>query len=124
MLRVKPHEQFTRDEHDLMYELPLNVAQAALGTSVTVPTLEGEEIELEVQPGTQHGQIFVMRRKGVPHLRGSGRGDLMVRIHVVTPTKLSDEQRALLEQLAESLGTPSIASGDGSFFDRIRDAFS
>ncbi len=124
VLRVTPHERFTREEDDLMYELPLNVAQAALGTSATVPTLEGEEIELKVKPGTQHGQIFVLRGKGVPHLRGSGRGDLLVRTHVVTPTKLSDEQRTLLEQLSESLGTPSIVSDDGSLFDRIRDAFS
>ena len=123
-LRVEAHKLFAREDHDLMYELPLNVAQAALGTSATVPTLEGEQIELEVQPGTQHGQIFVLRRKGVPHLRGAGRGDLLVRIHVVTPTKLSDEQRALMEQLAESLGTPSIAGDDGSLFERIRDAFS
>ena len=122
VLHVKPHEQFRREEDDLMYELPLNVALAALGTSVTVPTLEGEEIELKVKPGTQHGQIFVLRGRGVPHLRGAGRGDLLVRTHVVTPTRLSDAQRQLLEQLADSLGTPSIA--DGSFFDRIRDAFS
>ena len=123
-LRVTPHELFTREDDDLVYELPLNLAQAALGVAVAVPTLEGEELELEVKPGTQHGQVFVMRGHGVPHLRGAGRGDLLVRTHVVTPTKVTAEQRKLLRQLADTLGTPSIPHDQASFFDRIRDAFS
>ena len=124
MLRVKPHKQFGREEDDLIYDLPLNVAQAALGTTVEVPTLEGATVELDVEPGTQPGHVFVIRGKGVPHLRRSGRGDLLVRTHVVTPTELDDEQRELLERLAESLGTPSIPGDRSSLFDRIREAFS
>ena len=123
-LQVKSHETFMRADNDLVYELPLNVAQAALGVTVEVPTLEGDAVELEVEPGTQHGHVFAIRGKGVPHLRGRGRGNLFVRTHVVTPTKVTDEQRELLEQLARSLGTPSVSRDDDSFFDRIRDAFS
>lgn len=122
-LQVEPHELFTREKDDLVYELPLNVAQAALGTTVAIPTLDDEDVQLDVKPGTQHGQVFAIAGRGVPHLRGTGRGDLLVRTHVVTPTRVTPEQRELLEQLAESLGTPSVPR-DGSFFERIRDAFS
>ena len=126
VLRVKPHELFAREDDHLIYELPLNPAQAALGASVEVPTLEGDPVPLKVEPGTQHGHVFTVRGRGVPHLRGTGRGDLLVRANVVTPTKLTEKQRKLLEQLSESLGTPTLPErdGDGSIFDRIRDALS
>ena len=124
LVRVQPHKIFTREENALFYELPLNVAQAALGATVEVPTLEGEPVAIKVEPGTQHGNIFVVRGKGVPHLRDDGRGDLIVHMNVVTPTKLNEEQRELLARLAESLGTPVLANdGGGSILGRIRDAF-
>jgi molecular chaperone DnaJ len=122
VVRVRPHKKFTRENDDLIYELALNPAQAALGTSVQVPTLDGEKMTIEVKPGTQHGHVYGMRGQGVPHLRGAGRGDLLVRTHVVTPTKVTDEQRELLEQLASSLGTPAVPR-DSSLFDRIKGAF-
>lgn len=121
-LTVLAHEEFQREQDHLIFDLPLNPAQAALGTSVEVPTLDGDAVALEIPPGTQPGHIFALNGLGVPHLRGSGRGDLLVRTHVVTPTKLSDEQRELLAKLAESLGTPSLPP-DRGIFDRIRDAF-
>lgn len=123
-IEVRPHAQFDRHDQDLYYDLPLNVAQAALGAEVEVPTLDGDPVALHVKPGTQHGTVLTVRGKGVPHLRGSGRGDLRVRVHVVTPSDLTDEQRQLLASLAESLGTPVIPADSGSFFHRIRDAFS
>ena len=122
-LRVEEHELFTRVDRDLVYELPLNIAQAALGTTVQIPTIDGDEINLELSPGTQHGAIHTVKDRGVPHLRGSGRGNMLVRTHVVTPNKLSDEQKELLTELADSLGTPEVPT-DGSLFDRIRGAFS
>ncbi|MSQ42162.1 MAG: molecular chaperone DnaJ [Dehalococcoidia bacterium] len=123
VLQVEPHELFERADSNLLYDLPLNVAQAALGCTVEVPTLDGDSLSLEVKPGTQHGHVFAIRGKGVPYLRGSGRGDLLVHTHVVTPQKVTAEQRKLLEQLAESLGTPSVPRGaEGSLFGRIRDA--
>src|SRR5690606_38566544 len=100
-LDVREHERFARMDDDLVYELPLNIAQVALGTTANIETLDGDEIEVEVEPGTQHGRVFVMRGRGVPHLRGSGRGDLLVRVNVHTPTKLNDEQKELLTRLAE-----------------------
>lgn len=121
-LQVEPHEVFTRADRDLVYELPLNIAQAALGTTVEIPTIDGDEIELELKPGTQHGELHTVKDRGVPHLRGSGRGNMLVRTHVVTPQKLSDDQKELLSQLAESLGTPEVPD-DSSIFDRIRGAF-
>lgn len=123
-LRVRPHEQFQRDGNDLLYELPLNIAQATLGAEVEVPTLEGDTVPLKTVAGTQHGRIYAIKGRGVPFLRGAGRGDLLVRTHVITPTKLTDEQRALFEQLATLLGKPTIPTDGGSFFGRIRDAFS
>ena len=122
-LRVEEHELFTRVDRDLVYDLPLNIAQAALGAIVQIPTIDGDSINLELSPGTQHGAIHTVKDRGVPHLRGSGRGNMLVRTHVVTPSKLSDEQKELLTELAGSLGTPEVPT-DGSLFDRIRGAFS
>lgn len=124
VVHVEPHEMFTREDNHLIYELPLNVAAAALGGTVEIPTLEGESVQLDVKAGTQHGHVFSIRGKGVPHLRGSGRGNLLVRTHVITPTGINADQRELLEELSRSLGTPSIPNDEGSFFERIRDAFS
>ena len=120
-LAVAPHEHFIRQGNNLVFDLPVNIAQAAIGAQVTVPTLDGEDRDVQLEPGTQHGRILPLKGLGVPHLRGNGRGDLLVRVNVITPTKLDDEQRLLLEQLAESLGTP--AEHESGLFDRIRDAF-
>lgn len=122
-LQVKQSEQFTRVDRDLVYELPLNIAQAALGTTVQIPTVDGDEFELELKPGIQHGEMHTIKGRGVPHLRGAGRGNLLVRTHLVTPSKLSGDQKQLFEQLAESLGTAEMPD-EGSLFERIRDAFS
>ncbi len=121
VLQVQAHEFFERDGDDVYYELPVNLAQAALGTTVTVPTLDGE-VELEVPAGTQTGRAFVLRGKGIPHLRQHGRGDQVVFATVVTPESLTDDQRALLEQLAQTMGTPTLPRKKSGFFERIRDA--
>lgn len=122
-INVAPHETFKRADDDLIYDLPLNIAQAALGAEVQVPTIEGDTVDLSLKAGVQHGEVHVIRGRGVPHLRGSGRGDLLVRMHVVTPTKLSGDQKELLRRLADSLGTPDVPA-DPSVFDRIKSAFS
>ena len=123
-LDIAEHKQFSRQRDHLVYDLPLNPAQAALGTEVEVPTLDGEAVPIEVPAGVQPGHVFTIPERGVPHLRGGGRGDLLVRTHVVTPTKLSSDQRELLEQLADTLGTPSLPADERGLFDRIREAFS
>ena len=78
---------------------------------------------MTVDPGTEHGHVFALRGRGVPHLRGAGRGDLLIRVRVAVPKKLTDRQRELMEQLAESLGTPEPGGDGAGIFDRIRDAF-
>ncbi|RMF37121.1 MAG: J domain-containing protein, partial [Chloroflexi bacterium] len=114
---------FRRRNDDLILELPINVAQAALGDRITIPTLEGEE-EIRIPPGTQTGQIFRLRGRGVPHLRRNGRGDLLIITHVVVPTQLTAEQRELFEKLARTLGRESIPQRERGFFEKLREAFS
>jgi molecular chaperone DnaJ len=118
---VLPHAFFVRDEDDLIYELEMNPAQAALGFETRIPTLEGEDTALRIPPGTQSGHVFALKGKGVTRLHTGGRGDLLVRATTMTPTELTDEQRALLQQLAESFGTP-VENGDKGILGKIKDA--
>lgn len=121
-IHVKPHELFERRETDIYLELPVNVAQAALGDEVEVPTLDGEEI-LEIPPGTHTGQTFRLAGHGVPHLRRAGRGDQVVRVFVVTPTDLTDEQKELLQALSKTLGKEVIPRRGKNFRDWLKDTF-
>ena len=119
---VAQHADFAREEDDLVFDLPLSISQAALGVHTVLDALDGE-LDLVVPAGTQHGREFVARGRGVPHLNGRGRGHLRVRVSVVVPTNLSDEQEQLLRQLAEISGD-EVASADKSLFSRIKSAFS
>ena len=121
-LRVAPHERFVRDEHDLVTEVPISIAQAALGTQIDLETLDGTE-HLIVPPGTQPGREFVLRQRGVPHLRGRGRGDLRARVRVDIPTKLTDGEVDLLTRYAEGRGE-TVGNGKEGLFSRIKSAFS
>lgn len=121
-LRVREHEHFVRDGDDLRCDLHVAMTQAALGATVSVDTLDGSE-ELVVAAGTQSGKLAVLRGKGVPHARGRGRGDLIVRLVVDTPTKLSKSQEELLRQLAAEREEP-VADHEGRLRKRIRSAFS
>lgn len=122
VLSVIPHPIFQRDEYDLIYELHLNIAQAALGLESPVPTLEGKQQTLRVPPGTQTGEVFHLKGKGVPHLRGGGRGDMLVKARVNVPEHLTQRQRDLLQELNETLPSPATANGDKGIFDKIKDA--
>lgn len=120
VLDVKPHQFFKRRENDILLNLDINVAQAALGAEVDVPTLEGIE-KLEIPAGTQPGKVFKLRGKGVPHLRGSGRrGDQLVLVNVEIPDKLTREQRELFLKLAESLGT-TVKPKEKGFLDWLNE---
>jgi molecular chaperone DnaJ len=101
-LSVKPHKLFRRDGADIFYELPVNFAQAALGDDIDVPSLDGK-LSLKIPPGTQNGKIFRLKGKGVPHVKDKGKGDMLVRIQVVTPQNLDKAQRHLFEELARTL---------------------
>jgi len=120
-IHVQPHELFQRENSDIIYDLEVNIAQAALGAAVKVPTLDGPH-PLRIPPGTQNGRVFVLRGKGVPHLRGQGRGDELVRVHVVVPTSLTAEQKRLLKELSTSLGNSIDGLDDKSILGKIKDA--
>jgi molecular chaperone DnaJ len=120
-VRIAPHPDFERHGNDLVHARPVSVSQAALGAVLAIPTLEGES-ELTVPPGTQPGQVLRVKGQGMPSLRGRGRGDLLVRVDVVVPTRLSEEEAALLHQLAELRGE-EIAPPDKGVRSRLRSAF-
>jgi molecular chaperone DnaJ len=121
-LAVKAHKLFERSGNDIVLELPLNIAQASLGAELQIPTIDGET-ELDIPAGTQNGELFRIRGKGAPFLRGNGRGDQIVVTKVVVPTKLSDKQRDLLRQLETEFGGEGHdGREDGGFFAKIRDA--
>ncbi len=116
------HETFTRDGSDLHCTVALPMTAAALGTDLVLTTLDGEE-KLDIRPGTQAGQVITLRGKGVPRLRSSARGDLLVHVEVRTPTKLDEEQERLLRELAAIRNEEvSVGSVRGGLFSKMRDA--
>lgn len=120
-LDVRPHPRFRREGYDLVHELHLSMTQAALGVQLPFETLDGTE-DLVVPQGTQTGRVFRLRGRGVPHVDGRGRGDLLVRVVVDTPTGLSASQDALLRELAAERGE-EVAPADTGVLSRIRSAF-
>ncbi len=121
VLHVKPHPFFRREDKDILLELGINVAQASLGDKIKVPTLEGEE-ELTIPAGTQTGEVFRLRGQGVPFLRRNGRGDQLVVIQVMTPTRLTAKQKELLAELGKTLGKEVVQQSEKGFFDKFKDA--
>ena len=99
---VKPHHLFHRDGSDILYELPINVAQATLGDEVRVPSLDGK-VDLKIPSGTQNGKTFRFKDKGIPYIDGKGRGDLLIKVVIITPQHLDKNQRHLFEELAKVL---------------------
>jgi len=120
-LSVKKHRYFQRQGDDILLNVFVNIAQAALSDKITVPTLESET-ELVLSAGTQTGTTFRLPNMGVPRLRRNGRGDQLVTVHVMTPTDLNEDQKALLQKLSETLGGEVIAQEDRGFFSRVKDA--
>ncbi len=118
-IHVKPHRFFRRRDNDILLDLGINIAQATLGAKVTIPTLDGEDT-LTIPPGTQPGKVLRLKGKGVPRLRRNGRGDQLVIVSVDIPRSLSAEQRTLLEQLAETLGT-DVHPQERGFLDTLKD---
>ncbi len=102
-VRIRPHSQFTREGNTVLYEHKVSVTQAALGAELEIPTIDGK-VKYDLPAGTQTGTTFRLRGKGIPNLRGSGRGDQYVTVRVVTPTNLSAKQKEALRAFAESMG--------------------
>jgi molecular chaperone DnaJ len=122
VLHVAEHQFFERDGKDLHCAIPISFAQAALGAQLRIPTLDGEAV-LEIPEGTQTGTRFRIRKKGMPVLNGTGRGDLFVEVKVTTPAKLTRQQRELLEQLAGTLGQENKPEKQG-LLGKVKDMFS
>jgi molecular chaperone DnaJ len=118
-INVQPHKFFRRRENDIVLDLDINVAQAALGAEVEIPTVDGNAT-LKIPAGTQPGKVLRMRGKGVPHLRGNGRGDQLVVVNVDIPSRLTADQRLLFEQLAKSLGS-EVRPQERSFLDWLKE---
>ncbi len=119
VVSLRRHKLFQRENDDLIYELPLQMARAALGTEVEVPTLDGKAV-MKVPEGTQPGAVFRLRGKGMPRLYGRGKGDLRVRVNVIVPKRLTAREKELLTELAR-LEPPE--EKEKGFIDRMKDAF-
>lgn len=100
LIHVAPHPVFQRDEDDLLYDLRIGFPQAALGTRVTVPTIDGN-VDVDIHEGTQPGETIRLKGKGMPRFRGYGKGDLLIRIDIAVPERLTQQQKKLLEELAK-----------------------
>jgi molecular chaperone DnaJ len=123
VLDVKEHQFFERRGADLYCTIPLSVVQAALGTELQVPGLGGEE-KLKIPEGTQSDAVFRVKGKGLPDPRGGGKGDLYYHVRVLTPTKLTREQRKLMEQLGAMLKVENKpADRNSSIFEKVKDIF-
>jgi molecular chaperone DnaJ len=121
LVHVRSDPRFVRQGNDIVSTVDLTITQAALGTSVAIPTLDGEE-DLRLEPGTQAGEIRVLAGRGMPVLQGFGRGDQRVLVNVLVPQRLSDEQRHLLEQFDRASDEQTYRPDEG-LFDKLKSAF-
>jgi molecular chaperone DnaJ len=121
VVTVQPSKEFERDGFTLLKELPVSFTQAALGTKIILKTLDGD-IELKIPSGTQSGTVLKVKSKGVPHINDSGRrGDLLITVRVIVPSKLSKKEKELLKQLASERG--ETVEVDTGFWDSVKDSF-
>ncbi|MCK8825149.1 molecular chaperone DnaJ [Fuchsiella alkaliacetigena] len=121
VIRVKDHEIFERQGNDIICEVPINIVQATLGDEIKVPTLDGK-VKFKIPEGTQPGNSFRLRNKGIPYLKGSGRGDQHIKVKVVIPENLNEEQKELMKKFAEISGEEINPEKEG-FFDKVKSAF-
>ncbi len=122
-IEEKPHDHLQRDGMNLVHELYLNFADAALGTSVEVPTIDGR-VKIKVPAGTQSGKIFRLKGKGLPSVQSYGKGDQLIHVNVWTPKKLSDEDREVLEKIRQMPNfNPQPGKSEKGFFEKMKDYF-
>jgi molecular chaperone DnaJ len=123
IIEEEQHPDLIRDGNDLLYNLYVSVAQAALGSQVEIPTLDGK-VKIKIEAGTQPGKILRLRGKGLPEVNSYNKGDLLVSINVWVPKNLSKDERKILEKLDESLNfKPNPGASDRNFFDRMKNYF-
>ncbi len=121
-VRIRPDDRFVREGDDVYTTVDLTFTQAALGTTVTIPTLDGEEA-LELPPGTQPGEVVVLRGRGLPVLQGFGRGDQHVLVNVLVPRRLTDEQRRLLREFEAQTDERTYGRPERTLFEKLKSAF-
>jgi molecular chaperone DnaJ len=121
VVRIRPDERFVREGNDIFSQVDLTVVEAALGTTATVETLEGQ-VKLELEPGVQPGEVRVLRGHGMPVLQGFGRGDHRVLVNVMVPRRLTDEQRRLLGEFERASDGDTYRREEG-FFEKLKSAF-
>jgi molecular chaperone DnaJ len=120
-IEEKPHDSLQRDGKNLVHDLYLNFADAALGTSVEVPTIDGK-VKIKIPAGTQPGKIFRLKGKGLPSVQSYGTGDQLIHINVWTPKKLNAEEKALMEKMRNMPNfKPQPGKSEKSFFDKMKD---
>ncbi len=122
VIRVRPHKKFKRQGSDLILEFTIGISQAALGLETEVPTLDGTA-NLRIPEGTQHGAVFRLKGHGMPHLRGSGKGDLRVKVKVKVPKRLNPRQKEILAEFAHLSGE-EVGVENRGFLNKVKDAFS
>jgi molecular chaperone DnaJ len=120
-IRVKPHKIFKRQGFDILCEVPISFIKASLGGEIIIPTLEGD-VKQTISEGTQPGTVIKLRGKGIPRIRGNGRGDLLAELKIEIPKRLNEKQRDLLRKLAIEFGEDKV-EGKKSFMDKVKDAF-
>lgn len=122
-IEEKPHEYLQRDGMNLIHELYINFADAALGTSIEVPTIDGR-VKIKIPPGTQSGKIFRLQGKGLPSVQAYGAGDQLIHVNVWTPKKVTEEERAMLEKLKDMPNFhPQPGKSEKTFFEKMKDYF-
>ncbi len=121
VLRVRPHELFRREGNDIICEMPITFAQAALGDELIVPTLDGK-VKYTIKEGTQTGTVFRLKNKGVPVLNGYGRGDQYIKVTVEVPTDLNAAQKKMIKEFGAAMGH-EVHSQQKGFFDKVKDLF-
>lgn len=122
-IEVEEDSQLQRDGSNLIYHLYLTVPEVILGTSVEVPTAEGSKLKINIEPGTQPGKVLRLKGKGLPEVNSSVHGDLLIRVDVYIPKKVSSEEKKLVEKLAECNSFKPTASDKASFLQRIKQMF-
>jgi molecular chaperone DnaJ len=120
VVEVDSHPIFRRRNDDILVEVEINVAQAALGAEIEIPALEGEE-SITIEPGTQNDTVLRLRNKGVPHLKRNGRGDELVLLRVAIPTGLTRGQKQLFRELGSTLGPERVVEEKRGFVDEVRE---
>ena len=123
LIEEKPHPDLIRDGHNVLYEQYISISDAALGTTVEVPTIDARA-RIKIHPGTQAGKVMRLKGKGLPDVNAYGRGDLLVTINVWIPKELTKEEKAIMEKLGSAENfKPNPGSKDKGFFDRMKEYF-